>query len=93
MVAGEGEGLGEGSDGPAVLPTGAPSEEMLKKNLSEFEWSGRIQKLFEGIQMTTVGDLLKLSEADLLKNKNLGMTSIKEIRKRLGQLGVAMREE
>jgi DNA-directed RNA polymerase alpha subunit len=41
----------------------------------------------------TIGDLLNYSEADLLKSKNLGSTSIKEIRQKLGTLGAAMRAE
>ena len=40
-----------------------------------------------------MGDLLSKTEKDLLKSKNLGVTSIKEIRKKLGQLGVQMKLE
>jgi len=45
------------------------------------------------MSLVTVGDLLKRTEKDLLKSKNLGVTSIKEIRKKLGQLGVSMKPE
>lgn len=93
MRAGDGAAVEGGEAAPTAAPAGAPSEESLRKNLSEFEWSGRIRKVFERLNVVSVGDLLKMTEADLLKNKNLGMTSIKEIRKKLGQLGVAMREE
>jgi DNA-directed RNA polymerase alpha subunit len=94
MQAGEGgaPAAAPGEAAPAA-PGGASSEENLKKNLNDYEWSGRIKKVFEKLGLVTVGDLLKVTESDLLKNKNLGMTSIKEIRKRLGQLGLAMREE
>jgi DNA-directed RNA polymerase subunit alpha len=76
-----------------VVAGGAVSEEVSKKNLSDFEWSGRIRKVFEKLSLVTIGDLLARSEKDLLKSKNLGVTSIKEIRKKLGQLGVAMKTE
>ena len=76
-----------------VVAEGPVSEETLKKNLSDFEWSGRIRKVYEKMGVVTVGDLLKRTEKDLLKSKNLGVTSIKEIRKKLGQLGVSMKPE
>jgi DNA-directed RNA polymerase subunit alpha len=76
-----------------VVTAGPVSEETLKKNLSDFEWSGRIRKVYEKMSLVTVGDLLKRTEKDLLKSKNLGVTSIKEIRKKLGQLGVSMKPE
>jgi DNA-directed RNA polymerase subunit alpha len=76
-----------------IVAAGPVSEETLKKNLSDFEWSGRIRKVYEKMGVVTVGDLLKRTEKDLLKSKNLGVTSIKEIRKKLGQLGVSMKPE
>jgi DNA-directed RNA polymerase subunit alpha len=81
------------SGAPAPAAAEAPSEDLLRKNLSDFEWSGRIRKVFEKLGLVTLDDLLKRSEKDLLKAKNLGVTSIKEIRKKLGQLGVSMRPE
>ncbi len=76
-----------------VITDGPVNEETLKKNLSDLEWSGRIRKVYEKMSVVTVGDLLKRTEKDLLKSKNLGVTSIKEIRKKLGQLGVSMKPE
>lgn len=78
---------------PAAAAAGPVSDEVLKKNLSDFEWSGRIRKVFEKLGVVTVGDLLARTEKDLLKSKNLGVTSIKEIRKKLGQVGVSMKPE
>jgi len=99
LLAARGLSLSSGGGGagptPVAVPAvaGASSEETLKRNLSEFEWSGRIRKLIEKLSLVTVGDLAALSETDLLKNKNLGMTSIKEIQRKLSELGLAMREE
>lgn len=71
----------------------AAGEDALNKNLSELEWSGRIRKLFEKLGMVTVSDLLKKTEKDLLKQKNLGVTSIKEIRKKLSLYGLSLQAE
>jgi DNA-directed RNA polymerase subunit alpha len=65
--------------------------EVLSKPLSDFEWSGRVKKLFERLGFITTGDLLRQTEKDLLKNRNFGQTSLKEIRLRLNQLGVELR--
>lgn len=65
--------------------------EVLSKPLSDFEWSGRVKKLFEKLGFITVGDLLRNTEKDLLKNRNFGQTSLKEIRMRLGTLSVELR--
>ena len=83
----------ETADEVAPVPSGPVPDETLKKNLSDFEWSGRIRKVYEKMGVVTIGDLLSKTEKDLLKSKNLGVTSIKEIRKKLAQIGVAMRPE
>ena len=105
FMSSKGLSLSSGAGGPVVaaeegaeeaappVPEGPVSDEIAGKNLSDFEWSGRIRKVFEKLGAVTVGDLLKRTEKDLLKSKNLGVTSIKEIRKKLAQLGVAMKPE
>ena len=93
------KGLNLASGGEiAAAPGGEPVEgeaqdEVKNRALADFEWSGRIRKVFEKLGVVTVGDLLNYSESDLLKSKNLGSTSIKEIRQKLGTLGAAMRAE
>ena len=92
------KGLNLASGGEVVAAPGEPVEgeagdEVKNRALTDFEWSGRIRKVFEKLGVVTVGDLMNYTEADLLKSKNLGNTSIKEIRQKLGTLGVAMRAE
>ena len=84
---------GEVAAAPGEVLEGEAPDEAKNRALADFEWSGRIRKVFEKLGVVTVGDLLNYSEADLLKSKNLGSTSIKEIRQKLGTLGVAMRAE
>ncbi|MBI4566694.1 MAG: tetratricopeptide repeat protein [Planctomycetes bacterium] len=85
--------VGEADAAEAAGSEAEPESEVMNKPLSEFEWSGRIRKVFEKLGAVTVADLLQHSEQELLKSKNLGGTSIKEIRQKLGAWGVAMRPE
>jgi DNA-directed RNA polymerase alpha subunit len=80
--------------GPVLAPAapGIASPDVAAKALGEFEWSGRIRKAYEKLALTTVGDLLKHTEAELTK-VGLGATSVKEVRKKLGNLGVQMKSE
>ena len=94
------KGLNLASGGGEIAPApgveaveGEAVDEVKNRALADFEWSGRIRKVFEKLGVVTVGDLMNYSEADLLKSKNLGSTSIKEIRQKLGTLGAAMRAE
>ncbi len=92
----KGLNLSTGGPGAAIVAGQAPGEatpEVKAKPLADFEWSGRIRKVYEKLGVVTVGDLLNHTEADLLKSRNLGSTSIKEIRQKLGSLGVSMRAE
>lgn len=89
-----GVGVPAAPEEPAAPAPGAPAgTEILQKNLSEMEWSGRIRKVFEKLGLVTISDLMQRTEKDLLKSKNLGQTSIKEIRKKLGQYGLTMHPE
>ncbi len=84
-------GAKEGAAAPA--PGAPPPADVDQKVLADFEWSGRIRKLFERLNLRTVADLLAKSETELMESRNLGITSIKEIRRKLGALGVALRPE
>lgn len=77
---------------PTLAAPGICPPETAVKPLADFEWSGRIRKSFERLGLETIGDLMKRSESEL-QGKNLGATSIKEIRRKLGSLGVQMRIE
>ncbi|MBI2931418.1 MAG: tetratricopeptide repeat protein [Planctomycetes bacterium] len=85
--------MAAGAAGGPVPVGGVPPADVESKTLADFEWSGRIRKVLESLDLKTVGDLLKKSETELMEHRNLGITSIKEIRRKLGTLGVAMRAE
>lgn len=67
------------------------SPDVQARPLSEFEWSGRVKKLFEKLGFVTVGDLIRNSETDLLKHRNFGSTSLREIGQKLSALSVQLR--
>ncbi len=96
FLSGKGLSLASGGMAPVAVEQAAEAGtgmEILQKNLGDMEWSGRIRKVFEKLGLVTIQDLLQRTEKDLLKSKNLGVTSIREIRKKLGQFGLAMHPE
>lgn len=63
--------------------------EKLKMAISVLEPSVRAENCLAAANVQTLGDLVRMSEADVLKIKNFGMTSLKEIRKKLGDMGLS----
>ncbi len=64
---------------------------VLAKSVNDFEWSARVKKCFEQLEVKTVGDLTSRTERDLLKCKNFGDTSLQEVRERLSQLRLTLK--
>lgn len=63
--------------------------EKLKQPVSVLEPSVRAENCMAAANIQTLGDLVKLTEADVLKIKNFGKTSLKEIKKKLGDMGLS----
>ena len=61
----------------------------LKLPVSVLEPSVRAENCLAAANIQTLGDLVKLNEADVLKIKNFGKTSLKEIKKKLGDMGLS----
>lgn len=53
--------------------------ELLDSSIFGFDWSIRAQKVFEAAEIKTVRDLVRLKRADLLKFRNMGKVTLKEI--------------
>jgi DNA-directed RNA polymerase subunit alpha len=62
--------------------------ELLDRPLADLELSVRARNCLDGAELDTVGDLVSLSEADVMKLKNLGKTSLTEIKNKLSELGL-----
>lgn len=58
--------------------------------VTDFELSVRARNCLKKMQIRTLGDLLKISEAELLSYKNFGETSLHEIRAMLAQKGLRL---
>jgi len=66
---------------------------LLRKSINDFEWPTRIKKVLDKMKIYTIGDLVSKTERDFLENENFGMTSLKEIERRLAQLNLSLRQE
>jgi DNA-directed RNA polymerase subunit alpha len=71
--------------------------QILETPISDFELSVRSRNCFRKMGIRTLGDLMKITEAELLAYKNFGETSLKEIKIILEakglRLGMALEEE
>ncbi|OHB73225.1 MAG: RNA polymerase subunit alpha domain protein [Planctomycetes bacterium RBG_13_63_9] len=72
----------------------SPDEQaMLNRSISELNLSVRARKCMIRLGINTMGDLLRRTGDDLLECKNFGVTSLNEVREKLGLLGLKLRGE
>jgi hypothetical protein len=64
--------------------------EKLKLPISVLDPSARAENCLAAANIQTLGDLVKLTETDVLKIKNFGKTSMREVKKKLGDLGLTL---
>ena len=53
----------------------------------------RVMNCFWCAEIETIGDLVQKSEKDLRKIKNFGRTALNQVKKRLSELNLKLREE
>jgi DNA-directed RNA polymerase subunit alpha len=63
---------------------------LLDTPVTDFELSVRARNCLKKMQIRTLGDLLKISEAELLSYKNFGETSLTEIKEMLSSKGLRL---
>jgi len=68
------------------------NEGVLGTPLSQIEFSVRARRALELLRVKTLGELASKTEAELLACRNFGQTSLNEIRQRLGEYGLTLRE-
>ena len=73
---------------PVTVPPG--NEALLTRPVSELELSVRARRCLQRLNIVTLGDLLQMSEADLLATRNFGVTSLTEIKARLTEFGLEL---
>jgi DNA-directed RNA polymerase subunit alpha len=78
---------------PEEVSTEAVNEELTKKlntPIQELELSVRVSNCLESIKVGTVGQLAKMTEADLLKIRSFGKTSLREVKRKLADIGLSL---
>jgi DNA-directed RNA polymerase subunit alpha len=65
--------------------------ELLNKPIDDLQLSVRSRKCLQKLNVHTISDLTRKTDAELLGCKNFGVTSLNEIRKAIGSLGLSLR--
>ena len=93
-----------GADEPGAPMAGDPSQSefnqqnreddelrrMLDRPLSDLELSVRARNCLDSANLQTLRDLVTMSESEVMKLKNLGKTSLTEIKTRLAERGLSL---
>ena len=72
------------------IEANGPIGELLAKPISELQFSVRSSNCLEAENITSIGELVQLTELDLLNMRNFGKTSLKEIQQKLESLGLSL---
>ncbi|MFM7052101.1 MAG: DNA-directed RNA polymerase subunit alpha C-terminal domain-containing protein [Planctomycetota bacterium] len=102
MLQSKGLRLGQGLEGPGGRPGVRKDildelkqlvpETTLNKPISSLELSVRARKALQLLNIATIGELAARTEAELMGVKNFGATSLHEIKERLIQHGLTLRQ-
>ncbi|MCS7014548.1 MAG: tetratricopeptide repeat protein [Gemmatales bacterium] len=76
---------------PPQLAFSEQEQALLKKPVSELNFSVRPRKAMAKLGIQTVGDLINYTADQLLEVKNFGVTSLNEVRAKLAELGLKLR--
>ena len=71
----------------------AVDEELAQKlnmPIQELELSVRASNCLESVKLQTVGELAKMTDGDLLKIRSFGKTSLREIKRKLADIGLSL---
>jgi DNA-directed RNA polymerase subunit alpha len=83
----------EAASGTAAGEPEAESEDksLLSKPVEDLNLSVRARKCLQKLSIRTLDDLVQKTDAELLGCKNFGVTSLNEITKALGNIGLSLR--
>lgn len=62
----------------------------LSRPISELDLSVRASNCLESARVTTIGELVRKTEAELLRVRSFGKTSLREVRRKLADLGLGL---
>jgi DNA-directed RNA polymerase subunit alpha len=91
-----GQSLEEGGGGGDMrfrsqAPLSEQEQAVLNKPVSELNLSVRARKCMNRLGINTLGEVVQRSADELLESKNFGMTSLNEVREKLGHYGLTLR--
>jgi DNA-directed RNA polymerase subunit alpha len=72
-------------------PLSPEEQAVLNKPVSDLNLSVRARKCMNRLGINILGELVQRTADELLESKNFGMTSLTEVREKLGQLGLTLR--
>ncbi len=67
------------------------SSEILDRSIETLNLSIRSRRCMERLEVKTLRDLINKTEVELMSAKNFGMTSLNEIKRKLSELGLALK--
>ncbi|MFO0982398.1 MAG: DNA-directed RNA polymerase subunit alpha C-terminal domain-containing protein [Planctomycetota bacterium] len=83
--------VAEDTDRKETVRQPVDPDSALGKPVGDLDLSVRSRKALDFLKVQTVGDLIKITEAELLACKNFGQTSLNEIKKKLEDMGLSLR--
>ncbi len=92
-----GQALEENGDLPAEVraqdpPASSENEGAMGALIEQIEFSVRARRALKGLGIQTLGELAAKSEVELMSCRNFGQTSLNEVRQRLGEYGLQLRQ-
>lgn len=79
---------------PLFNTTLSPQEQaVLAKPIGDLNLSVRARKCMSRLGLTSVGELVQRTADELLSSRNFGVTSLNEIRAKLAEMGLSLRNE
>jgi DNA-directed RNA polymerase subunit alpha len=79
---------------PVVEPSGGRVDQetagVLSKPITELDLTVRASNCLESAKIRTVGDLVSMTESELLKLRSFGKTSLREVKRKLADLGLSL---
>ena len=85
-----GEQVVEAGQAEADQEVDAELQRKLRMSLHELELSVRSNNCLEGAQLENVGQLAIMTDAELLKIRSFGKTSLREVKRKLEDLGLSL---
>jgi len=75
---------------PVAVPVDDELRQKLERAISTLELSVRASNCLEAAKINTIGELVRLSENDLLELRSFGKTSLMEVKEKLAKVGLQL---